>query len=317
MTLIKSNVAWAQYAKQTGKGVAQSTFDLRARLASDDQLRPRAETAVFAETDGSRDAPNSEKMQGGAEGALARGVRDALFHRDAEAALGSKATTGTTNYIHTVSGANTLAYWTIQQNLGDTLWEQFTDAVAQEWTVSGEAGGFLTSSLSWLARTPTRLTTAPTGPAEDGGALYTFNDATVSIGGSAVGNVRSFNMTLTNGLQLLQTDDIVPYDISVGTREVVCTFDMLFEDLVAYNSFHYGSSAGTTQSSTTFTTDLLFSFSKGANNSIDFDFDAVNYEEFPIGPDTGGDPIIVSVRARARRNANGLLRTIVKNQTAT
>lgn len=322
MSVIPSNIAWAQLGKQASKGTLASTFDFRTRLATDDRLVPRGEFVQFAETDGSRDAPDSEKLQGGFEGGFGMGLRDAFFHKVAEAALGFKATTGTTNYSHAVSTKNgaadvPLSYYSIQQNLGDQLWEQFVDGVVNEWTVTGEAGGFLTSTLTFMGITPSRLTSAPTGPAVASGSLYNFNDATISIGGAAVGYVRSFNMTVSNNLQLLQTDDFTPRDVHAGQREVTIGFDMLFENLDHYNAFHYGGVSGTAQSGTTYITDLLFSFSKGANNGIDFDFDSVNFEEVPVAPDTAGDPIIVAARARTRRNASGPVKCIVKNQVAT
>jgi hypothetical protein len=317
MTLIKSNVAWVQGAKQTAKGTPYVTPKWRTRVSSDDRLAPRAETATFPETDSSRDAPNSEKMQGGTEGSFAFGVRDSIFHWFAELALGDKVTSGATNFTHTSVGSNTLPYFGAEQMLGDTLWERYDDLVANELTVSVEAGGFMTASLSAMGITVVRQTAVPgTLATLASGPLYTFNEATVSLGGSAVGYVRSMNLTLSNNIQLLQTDDIAPRDIHVGMREVTLGFDMLFEDLTQYNLFHYGSTVGTAQSATTSTTDLLFSFSKGVNNSIDFDFDSVNYEEYPIGPDPGGEPIIVSARVRARRSGTQLLKIVTKNQDA-
>lgn len=317
MAGIRSNVGWTQGAKQTAKGTPNTTAVYRTPLASDDRISPRAEFATFAETDASRDAPDSTKMGGGAEGANAFGVRDSFFHTIAEQALGLKVTSGTTNYTHVVTPADVLSYQTIEQMLGDTLWEQFNDNIANELSVTVEAGGFMTATVNYMGITPIRLTSAPTGPAQAAGSVYNFNDATVSIGGAATALVRSFNFTLTNSVQFQQTDDFVPFDVFVGQREVTMGFDMLFHTLADYNLFHYGSSVGTTQSGTTATTDLNFLFSKGVNNSIEFDFDSVNYEEYPVGFDTGGDPIVVPVRARSRRNVGGLTKITVKNQTAT
>jgi hypothetical protein len=317
MALVKSNVAWVQGAKQTAKGTPYVTPKFRTRVSSDDRIAPRAESATFPETDGSRDAPNSEKMQGGAEGAVSFGVRDEIFHWFAELALGDKTTTGATNFVHTSVGSNTLPYFGVEQMLGDVLWERFDDLVANELTVSVEAGGFMTASLSAMGLTPTRQTAVPgTLAAFASGPLYNFNEATVTLGGAATGLIRSMNLTLSNNVTLIQTDAITPYDVHVGLREVTLGFDMLFDTLDQYNLFHYGATGGTTQSATTSTTDLLFDFSKGANNGISFDFDSVNYEEFPIGPDPGGEPIIVSARVRARRSGTQLLKIITKNQNA-
>jgi len=318
MAGIRSNVAWAAMAKQSVKGTPVTTYLARTPLASDDKINPRKEFAQFAETDSSRDAPNSEVMGLGADGSLAFGVRDSFFHTIAEMALGQQTHSGSTNFTHTATGADVLSYWTLAQMLGDTLWEQGNDMIVNELNVTVEAGGFMTASLSFMGRSITRLTSAPTVPTQAADALYTFNDAAVSIGGSASALVRSFNLTLTNNLQLQQTDDAIPYDVYVGQREVSIGFDMLFHDLNQYNLFHTGSTSGTTQSATTSVTDLNFLFTKGANNSIEFDFDAINYEEFPVGPNTGGDPIVVPVRARARRNAtSGLVKIVTKNQVAT
>lgn len=330
MAGIRSNIGWVQLNKQTGvnngKGIA-ATFasatpgpaaGVRSRFASDDRVSPRAEFASFPETDSSRDAPDSQKMSGGTEGSFQIGARDSIAHVILEAALGARAVAVVTvNGTHTITTADLLSYWTLEQNVGDVLWERMVDQVANELTINVEAGGFMTMSLSWLGRTPTRLTAAPAAAALSplsSDALYTFNDATVSIGGSAVANVRSMNLTLTNNLSSQQTDDFVPYDIVTGNREVSVGFDVIFESLDHYNAFHYGTTVGTAQDKNTFTTDLNFLFSKGVNNSIELDLDLVNYEEYPVNPDPGGEPMIVPVRARSRRNANGLLKAIVKNQ---
>lgn len=318
--MIRSNAAWAQGAKQTAKGTPNAVATYRTPLASDDRILPRAEMATFAETDSSRDAPNSEKLGGGAEGSLGFGVRDSFFHTILEQVLGTKVTTGIgPDYVHTLSGADVLSYWTVQQMLGNTLWEQAEDLIANEFNFTVEAGGFATASVSYMGRKVTRLTAAPAPPAagQASDPVYNFNLAAVSIGGVATALVRSLNLTLNNNVVIQQTDDFVPYDVYVGQREVTVGFDMLFENLDHYNQFHYGATGGTAQSPNTFVTDLNFLFTRSAANSIEFDLDAVNYEEYPVGQDTGGEPIVVPVRARARRNAGGLLKAVVKNQVAT
>lgn len=333
MPLVRSNVAWAAVGEQVAKGTPLATVKaFKTRLASDARINPRAETAVFAETDGSRDAPNSEKVSGGAEGGFAFGVRDSFFHKVAEWTIGtgSRATVASApNYTHTISSPQAtpviaMKYLTVDQALGGAAAsgagavsqvEQFSDMVIGELGVTVEAGGFMTANVSMMGRTPTRLVVDPPVLAEANDAVYQFNEAAVSLGGSATGVVRSMNLTIGNNIQLLQTDDIVPYDVHVGQREVTLGWDMLFENWDHYNAFHYGTAAGTTQSGATTVTDVNFLFTKGVNNSIEFDFDSVNYEEVPVAPDTGGDPIIVAARVRARRNTNGLTKIVVKNQT--
>lgn len=321
MTLVRSNIAWVEVGKQSVKGTpvaAGAAGNVRTRVSSNDRFSPREEFTTFPETDSQRDAPNSEKLTGGAEGSFQAGVRDSIFHRFAELALGDRTTTGATNFTHTSVGATNLPYFTALQDLGDVLYEKYEDLVVDTFSVNVEAGGFMTCSLAAQGRTVTRSATAYTPLATlANDALYTFNDAAVTVGGVATAQVRSFGLTLENNIQMLQTDDFVPYDVAVGQRVVTVNFDMLFEDLNAYNVFHYGTTSGTTQAQTTPVTDVDFLFTKSVNNSIEFDLDSVNYEEFPVGPDTGGDPIIVSARVRARRSGTQLLKIVTSNQSST
>jgi hypothetical protein len=136
------------------------------------------------------------------------------------------------------------------------------------------------------------------------------------LGGSVNALVGSFELTIENNLSLQQTDSSVPYDVVEGTREISLGFDLIFEDLSEYNKFHYGGAAGTTISPNIFTTSALFTFTKGANNSVAFNLPNIAYEEFPVEPDPGGDPVTVSVRAVAQRGGT-ILTATVKNQVAT
>jgi hypothetical protein len=154
--------------------------------------------------------------------------------------------------------------------------------------------------------------------AVDNGPVYNYNDVTgaVTLGGSVTALVRSFELTIENNLSVQQTDSSIPYDVVEGTREISLGFDLIFETLAEYNKFHYGGAAGTTQVPSVFTTDAAFVFTKGANNSVGFNLPVIAYEEFPVEPDAGGDPITVSVRAAAQRTTT-ILTATVKNQIAT
>jgi hypothetical protein len=204
---------------------------------------------------------------------------------------------------------------------GAVLYEQYADLICNELTISADTGGPLTVAKDWIGRSATRLAsewaTGLAPPAAEQSAVYNFNDAAVSIGGAATSLVSSFELTVTNNVTRQQTDDSVPYDVVPGLRVVTVAFDMIFENLDHYNTFHYGSTVGTTQVNTVSTTALNFTFAKGVNNSIAFNFDKVAYEEFPVEPDPGGDPIVVPVRVRAQRHANGYFVATIKNQKTT
>jgi len=324
MAGLKGNVAWWALAKQSsGKGTAATSANELIPF-SGGNIQVTRETGNLSETDSSRDQGVSYIVRSGVEGGPEAYVRDAYASTLLEAALGTDNKTGTSpNFTHTITPANDLSYYTIWRNQSNTLWEKFTDCMVSELSVKSEAGAPLTFSTSIMGRTPTRLTTDPTAVAQDlasktvaNGAVYNYNDATVTLGGSATALIRSFELSINNNVSMQQTDEVVPYDLVPGQREVTLSFDLIMENLLEYNKFFYGSDSGVAASSSIYTTSASFEFIKGTNNSIKFDIPSLAYEAFPVEPNPNGDPIIVSVRAQAQRGSSPVLTATVKNQTA-
>jgi hypothetical protein len=322
MAGLKGNVAWLLSAKQSAKGtpatVAAGT-GFKMPLTGGN-MGPVRETDNLSETDASRDQGVSYVTASGVEGTPEFYVRDASIGYWLHKVLGADAPTGSMpNFTHVITPTNTLPYITAWKMLGDTLYERYQDCKVGSMTISAEAGAPLTASVGIQGVNATRLTTNPDNtnlvPVESG-PVYNFNDATVTLGGGATALVRSFELTIENNLTRQQTDDVQPYDVVEGIREISLGFDLIFESLDEYNKFHYGGAAGTVVSPNIFTTTALFTFTKGTNNEISFNLPSIAYEEFPIEPDAGGDPIIASVRAVAQRTGT-ILTATVKNQVAT
>jgi hypothetical protein len=232
-------------------------------------------------------------------------------------ALGAKVTSGTTNYTHTLTPANSLPYLTVYRQIGNLLFEQFNDVKVNELTISADTGGPLTATVDVLGREAVRLTSAATVPAKSLQAPYSMNEATVTLAGGATALVSSFELTIANNIQVQQTDDSIPYDLAEGLREVTLGFRLIFETLAEYNRFNYESTTGTVQGTDISQVAANFTFAKGANNSLAFDLPQLAYEEFPVDPDPSGDAIEVDVRARAQRGASPIVTATVLNQTAT
>lgn len=317
MAGLVGNQASLAWSKQTAKGTPNTTYTRRAPFAGGN-IAPARAIQSLSETDANRDQGVSYVASTNLEGTPEVYARDSVIDSLLAAALGSSSSSGTTNYTHTITPANTLPYLGFYKELGNTLFEQYDDCVVNELTISAEAGAPLTASVDLLGLAATRLAAQPGSlPAINSDRVYTFNDATVSLGGSATALVQSFELTIANNIQAQQTDNIVPYDIAIGLREVTLGFTMIFESLAEYNRFHYGSTSGTTQSSSLATVAADFQFDNGANNSLKFTLPSIAYEEFPVEPDPGGDPVTVDVRARAQRGGSPVLTAVVKNQKAT
>jgi hypothetical protein len=321
MAGLRGNQAWLMFAKQASQGTpatvaANTTFKVPF---SGGNIGPVRETDNLSETDSNRDQGVPYVVTTGIEGSPECYVRDASIGALLLGALGSDAVTGSTDYTHTITPANTLPYFTFWRNLSSTLYEQYQDCNVSTLTIAAEAGGPLTATVGVQGLVPTRLTADP-----DAGNLaplassqvYNFNNATVTLGGAATSLVRSFELTIENNVTRQQTDDVTPIDVTPGIREVTLSFDMIFANLTEYNKFHYGGAAGTSVSPTIFTTSALFDFSLGANNSIAFNLPNIAYTEFNPEPDPGGDPIVVSVSAVGVRSGSPIVTATVKNQVA-
>ena len=319
MAGLRGNDALLALAKQTAKGTPNTTYT-DALPFSGGNIAPSRTTDQLSETDSQRDQGVTFVQQTGVEGDPEVYVRDASIHRLLNGVLGSTASTGATNYTHTITPANTIPYFTFFKEIGDTLYEQFDDCKISELTISADAGQPLTAALNVMGRQATRLAAEPasvTALTLAAGSVYNYNEATVTLAGSTTALVGSFELTITNNVTTQQTDDSIPYDVIEGLREVTLGFSLIFESLAEYNRFHYGGTSGTAQSNTLGTTSADFLFSKGANNSIQFTLPSIAYTEFPVAPDPGGDPVSVDVTAVAQRGGSPVVTAVVKNQVAT
>lgn len=316
---LRGNQASLAYAKQSVKGTPVTAYVDRLPF-SGGSIAPVRTIDNLSETDSQRDRGVSYVQVLGVEGAPEVYVRDANIHHILEAGFGSLATAGATNYTHTITPAAAIPYYTVYREIGNTLFEQFNDCMVNEITVSADAGQPLTASISYVGRQSVRLTSQPAAVSSltlAAGPAYNFNEATVTLAGGATALVSGFELTYTNNVTTQQTDDVIPYDVVPGLREVSLGFTMIFETLDEYNRFHYGTITGTTQSNALATVAADFLFTKGANNSVQFTLPAISYEEFPVDPDPGGDPITVDVRASGQRGGSPIVTAVVKNQQAT
>lgn len=326
MAGLRGNQAWIMGQKQPSgnKGTAATVIAPTTAVAgaykfplTGGGIGPRRETDQLSETDSSRDQGTSFVTSSGVEGSPEVYVRDTGIGFLLDAVLGSTASSGTTPRTHVHTPADSLKYFTFWRMLGGTLYERFQDCKVGSLTISAEAGAPLTATAGIQGLVPTRLAADPsTAPAIalQSGAVFSFNDAAVTLAGGATALVRSFELSIENNLTSQQTDDVVPYDIAEGTREVSLSFDLIFETLAQYNEFHYKSAGGYLDvRNDIYTTNAVFTFTKSANSEISFNLPSLAITEFPVEASAGGDPIVVSVAAAAQRSGSPVVTATVKN----
>ena len=322
MAGLRGKSAWVAFGKQSAKGTA-ATAAKHMYPVTEGTIEPDRVLQSLSETDDKRDQGVTYVSKEGVKGNPTIYVRDASIDLMLGAVLGTLVDSGATNFVHTITPASALPYMTAWRMIGDTLYEKFTDVKVSELTIRAEAGSPLTAQATLIGLTPERLAADPSGAwagvALESGTVYTYNDATVTLAGSATSLVSSFEMTISNNVSDQQTDEVTPYDLNDGELSISLGFDLIFESLNEYNRFHYGSTSGTTASSTLANVAADFLFSKGTNNQVQFTFPGVAYEEFPVEPNADGSPVVVPVRARAQRQSGGaaMMTAVVKNQKAT
>lgn len=319
MSGVRGNQAYLLSAPQTGKSVAIAAWKNK-NYFSGGSIMPSKSVEQLSETDAERDQGDNYVTQTSVEGAPEIYGRTTTIHSWLEYVLGKRVTTGAGPYTHTLTPAAALPYVTFGRMQGALLYEEFTDCKISEATFSAGTASPLTVASTIVGRGAKRLAAEWTAglapPAAPSIAPVNFNNALVKIGGVETNLASSFETTFTNGVSAQQTDDSVPLDVTEGLRSCTLGFDLIFETLTAYNEFHYGSGAGTTQTPTLPSTTAEFIFTLGAD-IVTFKFPKIVYEEFPVEPDPGGDPIVVPVRARAQRNGEGLMTATVVNTSAT
>lgn len=322
MAGFRGNNFWIMAQKQASAGTLATWDATKAHKSgvTGGSIGPERTVENLSETDAQRDQGLSYVTQTRVSGEPEVYARPDSIAFWLMAALGSLSTAGTDpTFTHTITPSNTLPDITIWKQLDDTLYESYQDCKVGSISISAEAGAPLTASLGIMGLVPTRLTAAPdnaTPQALDGGVPFLYSDATVTLGGGATALIRSFELGIDNNIDTQQTDAITPYGIVEGMREITLGFDLIFEDLTEYNKFHYGGAAGTAVSNTIYTTDATFSFDKDVNTSLAFTIPSLAYQEFPVEPSASGDPVIVSVRAVAQRQAGSIMTATVKNATA-
>lgn len=344
MAGIRSNSAWWAIQKQAtpGTAAAGTAASVHKIPFAGGSIGPVRETDRLSETDASIDQGDPYVTASGVEGSPEAYARDAYLPLLLHGALnGNIVTTGAADpWTHTIdAGTNPLPLFTLWKNVGGAdaaaVVEQYLDCRIGSLTVSGEAGGPLTVAAGIQGRVPVRLDTLPAGvngAVINTDPVYLFHHATdyaaspdvslITLGaGGATFKVRSFELTVENNLSRQQTNSVYPLDTAPGVREVSLGFDLIFDSRAEYDKFHYGAVAAGPQEISpniyTINSNTTFTFRRQATpaREISFVIPKIAYEEFPVEPDPGGDPIVVPVRAVALRNTP-IVTGIVKNDKA-
>lgn len=320
MPAVAGNAYTLAVGKQSAKGTpaASATFKHKVTAGS---MNPRRDVFELAETDGSRQQGKSIVVGARVEGNPSFYVRPSDIGLWSYALLGANVDSGSTNFTHIATMANSGPYLTLWENFGaGVAITKYSDCRVTGAHFGGQAGQPLTAGFDLAGLT------ALFGTTDDAAAVITedplvYPQVTVTKGGSAPGTVEAWSLDIVNSGQLIQADkQLGPYDYVWGKLAVTGTMTILFENDADFRKFYTGTGAGTVFTSTLFTESLTILAQVNANLSVQFDIANVAYTEYPLQPNVDGSPIRVAMAFRAMPDnvtPGNYIKITTKNQTAT
>lgn len=326
MSGIAGNIADVAFALQSAKGSPASASQWRLRLQGGQQPHVAPTKADFEETTGQRmlsDTFYSGMQVAGAPTFYCRPEALAVL---AYGVLGSKAVSGSGPYVHTLTPATALPYFTFWRSLGNGLYEKFPDCVITALRLEGTSGMPLMATPTIVGLSASHLTSAEaTATIETAYALKHDHGANAyDIAGTAIRHLRRFVATIDNGATIVPGDTLFPFDVVPGRLSAVVEGEMLQADFAAYKTQVYGS-ASPSDGAATVTAPVVigdpgldFTWDRTADDrSLQLLLPRVFQDPIDPQPNVSGEPLTQTVTWRAYQPASGAAVTLkVENGTA-
>jgi len=320
VTLVSGNTRTVYAAAQSAKGTAATTPTRKFHL-TDETMDPGRSIIQLPETDSSSQVADYNVVGAEPGGTFGTWLRpndcDILFYSLMQAV----ATTGTTNYTHTITPSVTPVYLTLWDVIPGVLTTKFVDCRVVSGAVTGQSGQGI--SVAWELRGLQALLgqTEPTLPAAfatDNAMTYPM--VTVTRGGVHNGDVDAFSLTINRGGQYFLGDNgLQAADYVFGLFGIEGSLTLAFQNDQEYRAFNTGSTVGTNLTTTMYDQTLSILVSIDSTHQVTFTSQGVRYTSYPVPIDTGGAPIIVAAGISGKRQAvfGDYMTVQVKNQNTT
>lgn len=288
--------------RQTAKATPQTTPLFKTRVTGSG-LRPDRQIEELQETDNSRQAQPTVVVGSRVGGAVTHYLRSDEYALMAYGVMGANGTSGAGPYTHDATMSGAAPYFTLYEAFDATaLVSRFVDCRIIRQVIRGQVGGIITVENTWAGITAGFGETDPVSPAPSTVVPLLWPHVTVTKGGSVDAVVSEFEITIDNGGEYVEGDvGMEPVDYVFGRWVVTGQLMVLFETDADYRAFHTGSPTGTVPTAEIFTEALNVTASRdAADDEVQWDFAAVEYQSYEIAPDPGGSPIRVPMAFRAK-----------------
>lgn len=177
---------------------------------------------------------------------------------DDDAACSPSGSTG----ISTVVPTDYLDWWTVEKNVGDTLYLWLVNCKMNNLTVSVSQNAIATYTTDWVATMEKKVTSGDSEtPVYTDDDLLAFHGGLLKLGGTQYNNMESVEIAIANGLSndeyTVQPSRFLN-NVTEGARTIDLNFNQVFQTADDYANYTYGAVGRTTPGYTLYEDDVYF-----------------------------------------------------------
>jgi hypothetical protein len=204
-----------------------------------------------------------------------------------ESACAASGSTG----IATVVPTDYLDFWTVEKNVGDTLYQWLINAKLNSLTISVNQGEIANYTSDWVVTTEKKIESASAGtPSYADDDLLAFHGGLLKLGGTQYNNMESVEIAMNNNLS---NDEYTVHpsrflnNVTEGARTFDLSFNQVFQTADDYANYTYGAIGRTTPGYDLYEDDVYFLLMNAqakasATEYIEFFFPRVMFGGLPV-----------------------------------
>lgn len=185
----------------------------------------------------------------------------------------------TSTGISTVVPTDYLDFWSIEKNVGDTLYQWLLNAKMNTLTISVNQGEIATYTSDWVVTTEKKIEDSDAGtPSYADDSLLAFHGGLIKLGSSQYNNMESLEISINNNLsndEYTVRPSRFLNDVTEGARVLDLNFNQVFQTADDYANYTYGAVGRTTPGYDLYEDDVYFILMNAQDKT-----DATEYIEF-------------------------------------
>ena len=193
--------------------------------------------------------------------------------------------------ITTITPTNYVDWWSIEKNVGDTLYLWLVNGKVNSLNISVNSNEIATYTTDWVVAMEKSIESGDAEtPVYTGDDLLAFHGGIIKIGGDTYSNMESIEVAISNGLSndeyTVQPSRFLN-NVTEGSRTFDLNFSQVFQTADDYSTYTYGGVGRTTPGYNLFEDDVYFILMNAqakasATQYVEFFFPRVMFGGLPI-----------------------------------